>query len=88
MNTEFPSVVLYQVKWTTDDLYEHFFLDAIENERDDLTEEECEELFVQMWNDKREELIDAEPPSEWENPYYDIMINWLYENEILTETNV
>lgn len=82
MNSEYPYVVLYEEKWTTEDLYEIFTCEFLEDiDMEPLTEEQTEKLFGKFWKDKHEQLIDANPPSEWGSPYHDIIGDWVSANE-------
>lgn len=81
MKTEYPYRVLYEVKWTTEDLFE-IFVDYLEDiDMEPLTDQQQEKLFNRCWNETKDELIDAEPPSEWGSPYHDIIAEWVRTNE-------
>jgi len=74
-----PEEVISLSFWTTKDLYDIFY-DYFIDEFGDLqiwSSEELEEIFTQMWNEKKEEFFKANPPSEWHCPYDEIIGDWI-----------
>ena len=74
-----PEEVILHSLWSTKDLYDIFF-DYFIDEFGDLqiwSSEELEEIFTQMWNEKKEDFFKANPPSEWGSPYHEIIADWI-----------
>jgi len=74
-----PQEVVYKCEITTEDLYDIFFNEFIE-EYGDLQiwdGDELEEIFTEMWEQKKKQFYRASPPSEWGWEHEDIIRQWV-----------
>ena len=71
-----PQQVVYVNIVTTEDLYEEFH-DYFIDEFGDKEDKDLEDIFTQMWEEKKEEFFGAEPPSEWGWEHAEIIYKWV-----------